>query len=142
MKCLQSYVAAAPVDEYISLAATCAAVSRFAPTQVVERLAPAVSHTGPSPVVAHLAPARTTTGKGRTVSPRPFRGPPSAKQFRGWSPRGPVDAGENLVFAFHLDDQIDGKLTIDGVNSAHYTRVFAYTHLVSFSKFNCTLVPP
>ena len=86
-------VPAAPV-EYIALAATCAAVSYFAP----------------SPVVAYLAPARTTAGQGRTVSPPPFRGPPSAKQFRGWSPRGPVDAGENL--AFHLDDQVDGKLRI------------------------------
>ena len=41
----------------------------------------------------------------------------------------------------HPDDQVDGKLAIDGVNGAH-TRAFAYTHLVSFSKFNCALVPP
>ena len=94
MKYLQSHVAAPPVDEYIALAATCAAVSYFAPAPVVERLAPAVSYTAPSPVVVYLAPARTARGKGRTVSLRPSRGPPQAKQFRGWSPRGPVDAGE------------------------------------------------
>ena len=71
MKYLQSHVAAAPVDEYIALAATCAAVSYCAPAPVVERLAPAVSYTAPSPVVVYLAPARTATGKGRTVSLRP-----------------------------------------------------------------------
>ena len=34
-------------------------------------------------------------------------------QFRGWSLRGPVDAGQELVFAFDLDDQVNGKLTIE-----------------------------
>ena len=57
-----------------------------------------------------------------------------------------MDAGEEPVFAFHLDNQVNGRLTIDGVNSAHYAGVFVHTNLVSISywhvkldgpKFNC-----
>ena len=40
-----------------------------------------------------------------------------------------VDAGAEPVFAFYLGNQVDKKLTIGGVNSAHYTRDFAYTKI-------------
>ena len=53
--------------------------------------------------------------------------------FRGGSLRGLVDAGEELVFAFHFDNQVNGKLINDGVNSAHYTGEFVYADLVSTS---------
>ena len=38
--------------------------------------------------------------------------------------RGLVDAGEEPVFAFYLDNQVDGKLTMGGVNCEHYTEDF------------------
>ena len=50
------------------------------------------------------------------------------------SMRGPV-------FAFHLGNQVNGKLTIDGVNSAHYTGDFVYSNLVSIS-YIVSWVPP
>ena len=45
--------------------------------------------------------------------------------------KGLVNAGAEPVFAFYLEDQVDEKLTINGVNSAHYTEDFAYTNLES-----------
>ena len=33
-----------------------------------------------------------------------------------------VNAGAEHVFAFYLEGQVDEKLTINGVNSAHYTK--------------------
>ena len=44
-----------------------------------------------------------------------------------------VGAGEEPVFAFYLDNQIHGKLTVFGVNSAHYTGDLVYTNVVSTS---------
>ena len=44
-----------------------------------------------------------------------------------------MDAGEEPVFAFNLDNHVYGKLTIVGVNSAFYTGDFVYTNLVSTS---------
>ena len=38
--------------------------------------------------------------------------------------QGLVDAGEEPVFAFYLDNQVDGEMTVGGVNSAYYTGVF------------------
>ena len=38
---------------------------------------------------------------------------------------GLVDVGAKPVFAFYLGNQVDEKLTIDGVNSAHNTGNFA-----------------
>ena len=34
--------------------------------------------------------------------------------------KGLVNAGAEPVFAFYLENQVDEKLTINGVNSAHY----------------------
>ena len=48
--------------------------------------------------------------------------------FRGRSLRGPMGAGEEPVFGFHLNNQVNEKLTIDGVNSAHYTRFMFGDH--------------
>ena len=62
--------------------------------------------------------------------------------FRGWSPCGPVDADEDLAFlafAFHLDDQVNGKLTIAGVNGAHYTGDFAFSNRVCTSYWHVKL---
>ena len=42
--------------------------------------------------------------------------------------------GQDLAFAFHLDDQVNGKFTIDGVNGAHYTGDFVKMNLVSTSN--------
>ena len=42
---------------------------------------------------------------------------------------GLVNAGAEPVFAFYLENQVDEKLTINGVNKAHYTEDFAYTSL-------------
>ena len=39
---------------------------------------------------------------------------------------GLVDAGAKPVFAFYLGNQVDEKLTIGGVNSAHYTLWFGH----------------
>ena len=50
--------------------------------------------------------------------------------------KGLVDAGAEPVFAFYLENQVDGKLTINGVNRAHYTENFAYTSLES-TKNDC-----
>ena len=50
--------------------------------------------------------------------------------------KGLVDAGAEPVFAFYLENQVDGKLTINGVNRAHYTENFAYTNLES-TKNDC-----
>ena len=52
---------------------------------------------------------------------------------------GLVDAGAEPVFAFYLENQVDDKLTIGGVNSAHYTRDFAYTNLESTSYWQINL---
>ena len=63
-------------------------------------------------------------------------------QFRGWSPCAPVNAFEDLAFlafAFHLDNHVNGKLTIAGVNSAHYTGDFVYTNLVCTSCWHVKL---
>ena len=46
---------------------------------------------------------------------------------------------EESVFAFHLDNQVNGKLTMDGVNSAHLAGVFVYTDLVSISQWHVML---
>merc|ERR1712122_440899 len=50
-----------------------------------------------------------------------------------------VDAGAEPVFAFYLGNQVDGELTIGGVNSAHYTGDFAYTNLESTSYWQVNL---
>ena len=52
---------------------------------------------------------------------------------------GLVDAGAEPVFAFYLENQVDDKLTIGGVNSAHYTGDFAYTNLESTSYWQINL---
>ena len=52
---------------------------------------------------------------------------------------GLVDAGVEPVFAFYLGNQVDEKLTIGGVNSAHYTGDFAYTNLESTSYWQVNL---
>ena len=52
---------------------------------------------------------------------------------------GLVDAGAEPVFAFYLGNQVDGELTIGGVNSAHYTGDFAYTNLESTSYWQVNL---
>ena len=44
-----------------------------------------------------------------------------------------------LAFAFHLDDQVNGKLTSAGVNSAHYTGDFVCTSLVCTSVWHVEL---
>ena len=46
-----------------------------------------------------------------------------------------VDAGAEPVFAFYLEDQVDEKLTINGVNRAHYTENFAYTSLENTKNY-------
>ena len=45
----------------------------------------------------------------------------------------------SLLYAFHLDDQVNGKLTIVGVNSAHYTGDFVYTNLEIISCWHVEL---
>ena len=40
-----------------------------------------------------------------------------------------VNVGAEPVFAFYLENQVDEKLTIHGVNKVHYTEDFAYTSL-------------
>ena len=40
-----------------------------------------------------------------------------------------VDTGEESVFADYLDSQVDGEVTIGGVNSVHHTGFFVYTEL-------------
>ena len=49
--------------------------------------------------------------------------------------KGLVNAGAKPVFAFYFEDQVDEKLTINGVNSAHYTENFAYTSLESTKSY-------
>ena len=49
--------------------------------------------------------------------------------------KGLVNTGAEPVFAFHLENQVDEKLTINGVNSAHYTENFAYTSLESTKSY-------
>ena len=44
-----------------------------------------------------------------------------------------------LAFAFHLYDQVNGKLTIAGVNCAHCTGDFVYTNLVCTSYWHVKL---
>ena len=39
------------------------------------------------------------------------------------------------VFALYLDIQVDEKLTINGVNRAHYTESFAYTSLENTKSY-------
>ena len=46
-----------------------------------------------------------------------------------------VNAGAEPVFAFYLEDQVDEKLTINGVNSAHYTENFACTRLENTKNY-------
>ena len=43
------------------------------------------------------------------------------------------------MFAFHFDNQINGKLTIGSVNSAQYTEVFVHTNVGSFSCWQVML---
>ena len=43
-----------------------------------------------------------------------------------------VDTSE-LVFAFYLDNQVDGELAFGGVNSAHCTEILVYMNLESTS---------
>ena len=52
---------------------------------------------------------------------------------------GLVDAGAEPVFAFYLGNQVNKKLTIGDVNSAHYTGDFAYTNLESTSYWQVNL---
>ena len=52
---------------------------------------------------------------------------------------GLVGAGAEPVFAFYLENQVDDKLTIGGVNSAHYTGDFAYTNLECTSYWQINL---
>ena len=40
---------------------------------------------------------------------------------------------------FHLDDQVNRELTIDGVSSAHCTRDFVYPNLVTTSYWHVKL---
>ena len=49
--------------------------------------------------------------------------------------KGLVDAGAEPVFAFYLENQVDEKLTINGVNRTHYTENFAYTCLESTKSY-------
>ena len=44
-----------------------------------------------------------------------------------------VDTGEEPVFAFYLDNQVDGELAFGGVNSAHCTEILVYMNLESTS---------
>ena len=48
--------------------------------------------------------------------PVPFCGTEFILQWKGL-----VDAGAEPVFAFYLEGQVNEKLTISDVNSAHYT---------------------
>ena len=41
--------------------------------------------------------------------------------------------GEELVFAFYFDNQVDGEMTVGGVNSSYSTGVFVYSNLESTS---------
>ena len=54
-----------------------------------------------------------------------------------WTFRTPVvnlvDTGEEPVFAFYLDNQVDGELAFGGVNSAHCTEILVYMNLESTS---------
>ena len=47
-----------------------------------------------------------------------------------WTLRTPVenlvDTDEEPVFAFYLDNQVDGELAFGGVNSAHCTEILVY----------------
>ena len=43
------------------------------------------------------------------------------------------------VGAFHLGNQVNGKLTIDGISSTHCTGDFAYTNLVCASNWRFML---
>ena len=44
-----------------------------------------------------------------------------------------VDTGEESVFAVYQDNQVDGEVTISGVNNVHHTGFFVYTNLESTS---------
>ena len=44
-----------------------------------------------------------------------------------------VDTGEESVFAVYPDNQVNGEVTIGGVNSVHHTGFFVYTNLESTS---------
>ena len=50
-----------------------------------------------------------------------------------------VDPGDEPFFAFHFGNQVNGKLTIDGINSAHYTEDFEYANLVCASYWRVVL---
>ena len=54
----------------------------------------------------------------------------------------PSHASLEPVFAIYLEIQVDEKLTINGVNRAHYTESFAYTSLEntkSYCRSHCWL---
>ena len=58
---------------------------------------------------------------------------------------GPVDAGEEPVFVLYLDNQVNKRWTIDGVNRTHFAGDFVHTHFISYwrvvlhsPKFNCS----
>ena len=44
-----------------------------------------------------------------------------------------VDTGEESVFAVYPDNQVNGEVTIGGVNSVHHTGFFVHTNLESTS---------
>ena len=50
-----------------------------------------------------------------------------------------IGTTKSLLDAFHLGDQVDRELTIDGVNNAHYTGDFVYPNLVCFSYWHVKL---
>ena len=51
-----------------------------------------------------------------------------------------MDAGAEPVFAFYLEDQVNEKLTISDVNSAHYTGDIALaSQQAKFSVINTML---
>ena len=59
-----------------------------------------------------------------------------------WTLRTPVKnlvaTGEEPVFAFYFDNQVDGELAFGGVNSAHCTEILVYMNLESTSYWQVT----
>ena len=53
------------------------------------------------------------------------------------SVRGLVGAGEEPVFALYLNNRVYGKLTIVGVNSAHYTGDFVLHEIGEHQLLAC-----
>ena len=49
-----------------------------------------------------------------------------------------VDAGEGPVSAFYLDNQVEGKVAVGGVNSAHCTGDFVDTNMEGTSQWKLT----